>query len=473
MWDAAGDPGVKNTLSLLQILLTEQTTPIPTEGMPVLPNERVTGYNDLAVQGRYFTFDKGFGVRFVGRFNQDTNPVTNEGLFYIFQGFSHDGNYLFSFFYPVETDVLANTVEDISTEEMDRVNQDTTAYMTERAQALNALAPADWLPNLETLDSLVSSLNYALLSESTPEPTPAPPAYDTQLVNIAWQWAQFTDPVSQFVIPDPENYVIVFLPDNTFGIKADCNTGSGTYTAQNSSISLTIGAITQVACGEGSLSDQFIQYLGDVATYVFDNGRLVLNLKADGGNLIFNNAGSGVIPPQPGEGTATVITIEPLNVRMGPGTQYPTYGTAPKGTVFEVIGVSPDSEWWVVKLPTEISETSNGWIAARYTEASGDIDVPVVDPPPIEGIEPPEPAPGTPMATALEPINIRSGPGKEYESYGVASAGDTAEIIGKSADGSYWVVKISTDIAPDGRGWVIATYVKAENAENVPVIEAP
>jgi hypothetical protein len=37
----------------------------------------------------------------------------------------------------------------------------------------------------------------------------------------------------------------------------------------------------------------------------------------------------------------------------------------------------------------------------------------------------------------------------------------------------YWVVKISTEIAPDGRGWVIAAYVKAENADNVPVIEAP
>ena len=60
-----------------------------------------------------------------------------------------------------------------------------------------------------------------------------------------------------------------------------------------------------------------------------------------------------------------------------------------------------------------------------------------------------------------------------YDSYGVASIGDTAEIIGKSADGSYWVIKISTDIAPDGRGWVMATYVEAENAENLPVIEAP
>jgi uncharacterized protein YraI len=170
----------------------------------------------------------------------------------------------------------------------------------------------------------------------------------------------------------------------------------------------------------------------------------------------------------------TATTIEPVNIRSGPSTLYPTYGIVPVGTVFEIIGVSPDGEWWVVALPTNISPTGDGWVTVRNTETAGETgNLPVVQPPPLEEIEPPEPAPGTPMATALEPINVRSGPGKEYESYGVASAGATAEIIGKSADGSYWVVKISTEIAPDGRGWVIATYVQAENAENVPVIEAP
>ena len=94
-------------------------------------------------------------MRFVGRFNQDANPVTNEGLFYIFQGFSHDGNYFYSFFYPVTTGVLPNTAAEVSEEEMDRFNQDTTAYMAERAQALNGLAPADWDASLETFDSLV------------------------------------------------------------------------------------------------------------------------------------------------------------------------------------------------------------------------------------------------------------------------------------------------------------------------------
>jgi heat shock protein HslJ/uncharacterized protein YraI len=468
-WDAAGDPGVKNTLSFLEIALSEQPTPIPTEGMPVLPNERVTGYNDLAVQGRYFTFDRGYGVRFVGRFNQDPNPVTNEGLFYIFQGFSHDGNYLFSFFYPVETGVLPNSVAEVTEDERNRLNQDNTAYMTERAQMLNGLAPADWLPSLETLDSLVASLSYVSVFD---QPKPQPPQ-GPSLTNVKWEWTRMVTPVDAMDIANPGQYWLIFGTNGTFNFQADCNMGNGSYTADGGSISMSVTTITQALCGEGSLSDQFVENLGYVGTYTFSGSQLILDLMADGGQMIFRNAGGGVTPPQPGEGAPTVTTTEPVNIRMGPGTQYPTYGTAPIGSLFEVVGVSPDGEWWVVKVSTELSSDGTGWIAARYTEASGDIDVPVVQPPPLEGVQPPAPGEGVPTATALEPVNIRSGPGKEYESYGVASIGDTAEIIGKSVDGNYWVIKISTDIAPDGSGWVIAAYVKAENAENVPVIEAP
>ncbi len=192
-WEAAGDDGVKNTMGLLDLVVGQQTLPLPTSGMPALPPERVVGYNDLAVQGRYLTFDKGYGVRFVGRFNQDPNPVTNEGLFYVFQGYSQDGAHLFSFFYPVSTSVLPNTAADVAPEEMTRLNQGPLAYYEIRAQALNALNPADWEPNLETLDGLVSSLSYS--APAAPEATAAPPPEAAGLENIQWQWTRFFDPL--------------------------------------------------------------------------------------------------------------------------------------------------------------------------------------------------------------------------------------------------------------------------------------
>ncbi len=85
----------------------------------------------------------------------------------------------------------------------------------------------------------------------------------------------------------------------------------------------------------------------------------------------------------------------------------------------------------------------------------------------------PTPLPGLPSATALEAVNVRTGPGTVYPSYGVAAPGMQAEVIGVSPDGGWWVVSISTEYAPDGRGWVSADWVSVVNAEGVPVIEPP
>jgi uncharacterized protein YraI len=86
----------------------------------------------------------------------------------------------------------------------------------------------------------------------------------------------------------------------------------------------------------------------------------------------------------------------------------------------------------------------------------------------------PTAAPEVPYAVVGdEAVNIRSGPSTDYPVYGVAQPGQSAEIIGKSADSGWWAIKISTDYSPDGQAWVSATYTTAYNAENVPVLEAP
>jgi hypothetical protein len=91
-------------------------------------------------------------------------------------------------------------------------------------------------------------------------------------------------------------------------------------------------------------------------------------------------------------------------------------------------------------------------------------------PPPIDV---PAPPPGAMTATALTAVNVRSGPGVEYPSYGIAPEGIKGEVIGVSADGGWWVVKISPDKVAVGQGWVSAEYVQIENATTVPIIDAP
>ena len=90
--------------------------------------------------------------------------------------------------------------------------------------------------------------------------------------------------------------------------------------------------------------------------------------------------GPEVIPPQPPEGTPYVVANAYINVRSGPGTEYPAYGVAPAGSSAEAIGVSPDGEWWMIKLPTSVSSDGTGWVSADYVTAYNTDQLPVPEP---------------------------------------------------------------------------------------------
>jgi hypothetical protein len=104
-------------------------------------------------------------VRFVGRFAQDANPVSNTGLRYIFQGFTPDGDHLVTFFYPVATSALPSQ-EEVSIEEQARAASDYMAYLDETVERLNALGDDQWDPNLSTLDSVLGSLDLGVAGAS-------------------------------------------------------------------------------------------------------------------------------------------------------------------------------------------------------------------------------------------------------------------------------------------------------------------
>jgi hypothetical protein len=162
LWAQHGDPGVSRVIQHVHTVLASRPDPIPTSGMPVLPFERVTGVNDLAVQGRYLENLHLRGVRFVGRFSQGSNPVTNAGLQYIFQGVSTDGSYLVAFFYPVTSSSLRTSAAAVPSVELQRVDSDPPSYLEEQAVQLNALASDAWEPNLAVLDTLIDALRFEL-----------------------------------------------------------------------------------------------------------------------------------------------------------------------------------------------------------------------------------------------------------------------------------------------------------------------
>lgn len=87
-----------------------------------------------------------------------------------------------------------------------------------------------------------------------------------------------------------------------------------------------------------------------------------------------------ITPAAPGSGSPSLITREPLNVRTGPGNDYPSLGKVGIGTIMAVISVSPDREYYVVNIPTEIDRSGQGWIPARFVRTENTYNVPVVPP---------------------------------------------------------------------------------------------
>ena len=332
-WDAAGNPSVSKSIDQIEQYAFTMPNPAPTSGMAALPSSEFVGYNDLAVQvGRAVPASElnllsstQTGYRFVGRWAQDANPVTNQGLRYVYQGYSNDGKYLVSFVYPVSTDALPADVGQMPQEAMDQFNNDPTSAISAAAGDLNALAPSDWEPDLETLDALVASL----------EITGVPAA---GLQDVSWLWTEGpSQPGSADIvaIPNPEAYQVIYGSDGTIQFTADCNTGSMSYELRQAGMAGGMlaqpGPVTLAECGPESYSQSFINSLMAAQNYKVRAGgnTMELVLPAGGGSLIFvdQRVFAATPPPVAPEPTATkapVATVIPIPPTHTPVPPTPT-----------------------------------------------------------------------------------------------------------------------------------------------------
>jgi heat shock protein HslJ len=108
------------------------------------------------------------------------------------------------------------------------------------------------------------------------------------LSGTAWRWERLQRSTGETIVIDhPESYTIEFLPEDKVSIRADCNRGSGTYKVVGNELTISIMVLTRAACPPESLSDHYIGDLNETASFVLDDGNLRLNLKMDGGSMVF------------------------------------------------------------------------------------------------------------------------------------------------------------------------------------------
>ena len=141
------------------------------------------------------------------------------------------------------------------------------------------------------LFSMLLVIILASLTACTTQETDTPSAgADSEIVGITWLWERFDDTadLNNIVVDDPALYTLKLNEDGTYETKADCNRSSGQYMLEGSSITFEPGPTTLAECEPGSLYDTYLARLEDVATFVMDGDNLVLNLWADGGNMVFS-----------------------------------------------------------------------------------------------------------------------------------------------------------------------------------------
>jgi PKD repeat protein len=182
---------------------------------------------------------------------------------------------------------------------------------------------------------------------------------------------------------------------------------------------------------------------------------------------------------------------------LAPGqTQPPDFATAAtianaQGEFVTTLAVPSGSDWQTVGTATVIASSTgplartaygNGPSARTTFALLSPQQAPTGTPTPTETLVPiptlspsptltPTPVPTVPTATSTITSNIRSGPGTNYPVEGVLLAGQSAEIVGASADGTWW--EISSAGLPNGVGWIAASLVTAQDTQNVPIVEAP
>ena len=160
--------------------------------------------------------------------------------------------------------------------------------------------------------------------------------------------------------------------------------------------------------------------------------------------------------PVPGEGDPMVVANTNVNVRSGPDTVYPVIGALLAGEAAKVVGVSPDGAWWAIEIPPGYTPDNLGWVSGAYVTASNTDEVPVIQPPdPPVNITPLPPDGDGSTFVTTETINVREGPGNEFDSLGKLPQGTTVQITGYSEDGRW----ASIILPGGGTGWINTGYL--------------
>jgi len=103
-----------------------------------------------------------------------------------------------------------------------------------------------------------------------------------------WTWISTLMNDGTEIAPKKKDaFTLIFNTDGSVSFTTDCNSGGGTYTPKENSITFGPMFSTKMFCEE-SQEGEFMQMVGDSTSYHFTSkGELILDIKFDSGSVVF------------------------------------------------------------------------------------------------------------------------------------------------------------------------------------------
>jgi uncharacterized protein YraI len=186
------------------------------------------------------------------------------------------------------------------------------------------------------------------------------------------------------------------------------------------------------------------------------------------GLILFLTAGLADVAAAPGQQAGSdsgfryepvgYVSVSNLNVRSGPGTNYPSFAVVHYGQVLYLLGRNESTSWLQVRL----GNGQQGWVMRQYVSASPEdiAHLPMRDNPP-----PPQvPVEAIGYVTTYR-LNVRSGPGLNQPVMGYVWRGERVALLGRNSASNWLQIRLPGY----SKGWVSAQYIQS----SVPLYTLP
>jgi uncharacterized protein YraI len=148
------------------------------------------------------------------------------------------------------------------------------------------------------------------------------------------------------------------------------------------------------------------------------------------------------------------ITTSQLNVRAMPSTVADSLGTIAAFSTVKIIGKESNGAWYQIQYET--SPDGRGWITAAFVQVDSSAEIAIVETGAGFG--------AGRSGLVLQGVNVRSGPGTNYDSVGTLVRNDVVQATGKDSKDAWVQIEFK-----GGAGWLAAQYVQVD-LNSLPVV---